>query len=44
MSLNKEPAALDVDVAANLAQVNGAIAAAAKAAGRGVDDAALGAV
>ena len=44
MSLNKEPAALDVDVAANLAQVNGAIAAAAKAAGRGVDDAALVAV
>ena len=44
MSLNKEPAALDVDVAANLAQVNGAIAAAAKAAGRGVGDAALVAV
>ena len=44
MSENKEPVSIEVDVAANLATVNGAIAAAAKAAGRGAGEADLVAV
>ncbi len=44
MSENKEPAAIEVDVAANLAAVNDAIAAAAKAAGRDGGEAGLVAV
>ena len=44
MSENKEPAAIEVDVAANLVAVNDAIAAAAKAAGRDGGEAGLVAV
>jgi pyridoxal phosphate enzyme (YggS family) len=44
MSENEEPVAIEVDVDANLATVNGAIAAAAKAAGRGAGEADLVAV
>ncbi len=44
MSVNQEPAAPEVDVAANLAKVNDAIAAAAKTAGRAPDAASLVAV